>query len=366
MMDFIPQIEPWIDDRELFYLKQVIESTYVTEHDLTKNFENRIKELTGSKHAIAYTNGTAALYACLKALDIGPGDEVIVPNMTFIATSNAVLMTGANPVFCEISETTLCLDPENITDLITDKTKAIIPVHLYGQSADMHAITKIADDNGLFVIEDAAQGVGVKFDSKHTGTYGDLGILSFYGNKTITCGEGGIILTDDDNLKNICYRLKNHGRDKKGVFIHDHVGFNFCFTEMQAAIGLAQLDKLPAIIERKKEIYDTYHKELASLSDNFKPIMIDQRTTPVHWFTSFLTEQKLQLQQYLKSKNIQTRDFFYPLNMQPCYDNITKKEFPISKKAYYEGISLPSSYNLKKDQQEYIIDSIFEFYGKSR
>jgi len=366
MIDFIPQIEPWIDERELFYLKQVVESTYVTEHNLTKNFENRIKDLTGSKHAIAYTNGTAALYACLKAVGVGPGDEVIVPNMTFIATSNAVLMAGAAPVFCEISETTLCIDPRNIIDLITNKTKAIIPVHLYGQSADMHVIMKIANENGLFIIEDAAQSIGVDFDNKHTGTYGDLGILSFYGNKTITCGEGGIILTNDDKLKDICYRLKNHGRDKKGVFVHDHIGFNFCFTEMQAAIGLAQLDKLPAIIERKKEIYDIYHKKLADLSENLKPIMIDRRTKPVHWFTSFLTEEKNQLQRYLKNKNIQTRDFFYPLNMQPCYGNITKKAFPISKKAYCEGISLPSSYNLRDEQQEYIIDSIFEFYGKLR
>tara|TARA_R100000388_G_scaffold94967_2_gene84565 strand:- start:13779 stop:14885 length:1107 start_codon:yes stop_codon:yes gene_type:complete len=362
MTDFIPQIEPWIDERELYYLKKVVDSTYVTENVLTKEFEDRIKKLTGSKHAIAYTNGTVALYACLKSLNIGPGDEVIVPNLTFIATSNAVLMTGATPVFCEVSPATLCIDPEEIIKLINKNTKAIMPVHLYGQSADMHRIMQIAKKYGIGVIEDAAQGVGVKFDNRHVGTYGDLGILSFYGNKTITCGEGGIILTNCDELKQACYRLKNHGRDGKGVFIHKYVGFNFCFTEMQAAIGLAQLDKLPAIISKKQKIYDKYQESLKSLNHVLRPVYLDPRTTPVHWFTSFLTSRKEELQNYLKSKNIQTRDFFYPLSLQPCYECLESETFKISERCYYEGISLPSSYKLKTEQQEYIIDSIKEFF----
>jgi len=362
MKDFIPQIEPWIDERELYYLKKAIDSTYVTEHALTKEFEDRIKNLTGARHAIAYTNGTVALYACLKALNIGPGDEVIVPNMTFVATSNAVIMAGANPVFCEIEPNTLCIDSLKLSNLITHKTKAIMPVHLYGQSADMHTIMEIANKNNLFIIEDAAQGVGVKFDNKHVGTYGDLGILSFYGNKTITCGEGGVILTNCDKLQKACYRLKNHGRDKKGVFVHDYIGFNFCFTEMQAALGLSQLDKLPEIIKRKKEIYDLYHEKLIGLKEIFKPIAIDKRTVPVHWFTSFLTKEKAGLQKYLRNNNVQTRDFFYPLNMQPCYKNMATTDFPISKKIYYEGISLPSSYNLTKKQQTDIINLICEYF----
>tara|TARA_R110000824_G_scaffold81956_1_gene205716 strand:+ start:382 stop:1476 length:1095 start_codon:yes stop_codon:yes gene_type:complete len=364
MKAFIPQIEPWIDERELYYLKKVIDSTYVTEHELTKEFENRIKDLTGAKHAVAYTNGTVALYACLKALNIGHGDEVIVPNMTFIATSNAVLMAGASPIFCEIDPDTLCIDPVKIPALITNRTKAIMPVHLYGQSADMHTIMDVASKNDLFVVEDAAQGVGVKFDDKHVGTYGDLGILSFYGNKTITCGEGGVILTDCDKLKESCYRLKNHGRDKKGVFIHDHIGFNFCFTEMQAAIGLSQLDKLPAIITKKKEIYDLYQERLGDLKEVLKPIVIEKRTTPVHWFTSFLTKEKEGLQKHLKENDVQTRDFFYPLNLQPCYKSMASGDFPISQKIYHEGISLPSSYKLKNDQQACIIDLIHGYFKK--
>jgi len=366
MRDFIPQIEPWIDDSELTQLKRVVDSTYVTENELTKEFEQMIKDLTGSKYAIALTNGTAALYCCLKSLDIGPGDEVIVPNITFVATSNAVIMTGAKPVFCEVASDTFCIDPKEIVSLINSNTKAIMPVHLYGQSADMDAIMNIARENNLYIIEDAAQGVGVKFNNKHTGTFGDLGILSFYGNKTITCGEGGVILTDSKELRDKCYRLKNHGRDVKGTFKHDHIGFNFAFTEMQAAIGISQLHKLPKIIDKKQKIHDRYCRELQNLEGKLNSVYLDKRCTPVWWFTSFMTERKADLKAYLLDKGIQTRDFFYPLHMQPCYSDMFKghdaKCFSLSERIYKHGISLPSSYNLTNEEQSYIIESIYDFF----
>ena len=207
----IPQIQPWIDDRELYYLNQVVDSTYVTEHHLTEEFENGIRELTGAKHAIAVCNGTAALFCCLKSLGIGKGDEVIVPNLTFIATANAVIMAGATPVFCDVNEDDLSLDLTQALDCLSARSAAIMPVHLYGHSAEMDSIMTFSYDAGLKVIEDAAQGVAVHYKNQHVGTYGDLGVLSFYGNKTMTCGEGGMILTDDDELAQKCYRLKNHG-----------------------------------------------------------------------------------------------------------------------------------------------------------
>ena len=371
MRDFIPQIEPWIDNRELYYLKKVVESTYVTENKLTKEFENRVKESTGSKYAIAYTNGTMALYACLKALGIKRSDKVIVPYMTFVATANAVIMAGATPVFCEVQEDTFCMDPEQLKGLIDPYTKAIIPVHLYGQAANMDSIMAIASDKNIPIIEDAAQGVGVKYKDKHVGTFGDMGILSYYGNKTITCGEGGIILTDSEDLAKACYRLKNHGRDTKGIFKHDHIGYNFSFTEMQAAIGLAQMDKLPDIISKKRKIRDLYHEKFEHLGRLFQPAHIDPTTTnPVFWFTSYITDHKRELQNFLKGKNIATRDFFYPLDRQPCYKNeycgyeATLRDFSISDKIYSKGISLPSSYNLTNDEQEYIIGCVSEFFSE--
>ena len=364
MKSFIPQIEPFIDECELEYLKAVINSTYVTEHKLTHEFEEKIEDLTGAKHAIAVCNGTAALFCCLKSLDIGTGDEVIVPNLTFIATANAVLMAGATPVLCDIKKDDLSFDISKLEKCISNKTKAIMPVHLYGFSADMDAILEVANKYDLKIIEDAAQGVGVYRNDQHVGTFGDLGILSFYGNKTITCGEGGVILTDSDDLSKRCYQLKNHGRSTKGVFIHEAVGYNFCCTEMQAAIGLAQLDKLPRIIEAKQTIRDGYVQALASIKDKLEPLTPGPLTSPVYWFTSFLTPYKKDLQKYLKKEGIQTREFFYPLDKQPCYDTNVRRgtTFENSHELHSLGISLPSSYSLKLGDQRRVITAIEEFF----
>lgn len=369
MRDFIPQIEPWIDEAELIELKRVIDSTYVTENILTEEFESMIRELTGSKYAIATTNGSAALFCCLKALGVGPGDSVIVPNITFVATANAVLLAGARPVLCEVDKDTFCLCPEDLKKKISSDTKVIIPVHLYGQSADMESIMSIAKEHDIKVLEDAAQGVGVMFNGTHTGTFGDMGILSFYGNKTITCGEGGVILTDSKELRDKSYQLKNHGRLAKGTFEHDTVGYNFAFTEMQAAIGISQLKKLARIKQKKKEIYELYCSQLAPLAGKFDAIYVDSRCSPVWWFTSFLTDNKLELKEFLLNKGIQTRDFFFPLHNQPCYKHDERlihiniaDDFSLSEEIYSKGISLPSSYNLTIEEQEYIIKSIFDFF----
>jgi len=358
----IHQIEPWIDELELEELKRVISSTFVVEHDLTREFEGLTRELTGAKHAVAVMNGTVALYCCLRALGIGPGDEVIVPDLTFIASANAVIMAGADPVFCDILPDTFCLDPARIESVVTPRTKAIMPVHLYGQSADMDAIMDVAARLGLLVVEDAAQGVGVRFRGRHAGTFGQLGILSYYGNKTVTCGEGGVILTDDDELAQACYRLKNHGRDGKGVFIHEHIGFNFSFTEMQAAVGIAQMKKLPRIIARKRAIHDRYIQELEGIN-RLRPAYVDPRCSPVFWFTSFLCDDAEELGTFLQKNAVQTRRFFYPLHLQPCYRDrkLNRSDFPVSEQIYSRGISLPSSYHLTESDQSIVIELIRKF-----
>lgn len=359
----IPQIQPWIDDSEWLEVKQVIESTYLTENKVTAKFEEGIKELTGAKHAIAVCNGTAALYCALKALDIGHGDEVIVPNLTFVASANAVIMAGAKPIFCPVRADTLCIDVDAAARLVTDKTKAIMPVHLYGQSADMDAVLTFANRLELKVIEDAAQAIGVEFNNRHVGYYGDAGAFSFYGNKTMTCGEGGIILTNSDSIAQTCRRLKNHGRSHRGTFVHEHIGFNFAMTEMQAAVGIAQLRKLPAIIERKRQIYHAYITGLADVPQ-LQPLFIDPRCKPVHWFTSFYAENRAELADYLADQGIQTRLFFCPLHLQPCYQGWAdpKMNYPVSTSVYEQGISLPSAYSLTDDEQEFIIAQIRQFY----
>jgi perosamine synthetase len=363
----IKQIEPWIDEEEFKQLKRVIDSTFVTEGVLTAEFESAIKQLTGAKHAIAIANGTLASYACLKALGIGAGDEVIVPNLTFIATSNAVIMAGAMPVFCDVLADTYCIDHTKLEELVSEKTKAIMPVHLYGQSANLIEIMEFAKTYNLYVVEDAAQGVGVKYMGKHVGTYGDCGMLSFYGNKTITCGEGGVILTNNNEIAKICYKLKNHGRAQKGIFIHEDIGFNFSFTEMQAAIGISQLQKLERIKAKKNKIYQKYLTELSGVGD-LKVCHIDSNCEPVFWFTSFETRHVESLTEYLLNKEIQTRRFFYPLHLQPCYtknESISgrnNRNFIISEEVYGKGISLPSSYLLKEEEQNKVIYEVRRFY----
>lgn len=363
----INQIEPWIDEGELRELKRAIESTFVVEHLLTREFERMTADLTGCRHAVAVCNGTMALFVGLKALGIGPGDEVIVPNFTFVASASAVILAGATPVLCEVLDDTFCLDTTKAKNALSSRTRAVMPVHLYGQSADIPRVIAFADEHGLKVIEDAAEGIGVRFKGQHVGTFGDIGILSYYGNKTVTCGEGGMVLTNDDRLAQAAYRLKNYGRDKKGTFIHDSIGFNFSFTDLQAAVGVSQMKKMPAIVKKKREIHDRYVQELAGVPQ-LKPTYIDPRCEPVFWFTSFLCDAPEELASFLRQQNVQTRRFFYPLHLQPCFrDGATVRgldgDFSVSESIYERGISLPSSYRLNSEEQMYIVEQIRRFYA---
>lgn len=362
----IIQIYPWIDNQELYYLKKVIKSTYVTENNFTKKLEEKFKKFTKSKYAIAVNNWTLGLFASIKCLNIGPGDEVIVPDMTFIASSNAVLLSGAKVVLCDINPKTLCLDTNKLKPLINSRTKAIMPVHLYGNSCDMDEIIKLKAKKKFHIIEDAAQAVGVHYKGKHVGSIGDVGGFSFYGNKLITTGEGGMIITNNKKLYEDIYSFKNHGRKKKGVFIHNKIGYNFMFTELQAAMGLAQMDKLKRIIKLKLKLYKKYTKALSSIK-NIKFIEPTRKSNQIHWFTNILCKN-IKLIKFLKKKNIQTRRAFYPLHMQPCYKNnkniIIKDKFPNSAETYKKLISLPSASQLKNNDLDYIIHNIKKFFKK--
>ena len=205
--------------------------------------------------------------------------------------------------------------------------------------------------------------MGVLYKGEHVGTLGDVGILSFYANKTITCGEGGVVLSKNKKIIDDCYRMKNHGRSRKGVFVHESIGFNFGFTEMQAAVGISQLKKLAKVIKKKNKIYEFYRENINnSLLQN---IPIEGYTRPVHWFTSFFTDHKESFKNHLNKHNIQTREFFYPLNRQPCYKDSqlinTGGDFPVTERVFGRGISLPSSYNITKRQLDYVCKTINKF-----
>jgi len=363
-MTFIRQIEPWINDAEIEQLARVGETTYVTEGPLTEEFEARFRELTGARHAIAYVNGTMAQFAILKAVGVGPGDEVIVPDMTFIATCNAVLLAGARPVLCDIDRGRMAMDPEKAAALITPRTKAIVPVHLYGGMADMKRLLAIAEASGVAVVEDAAQAVGVSSNGRHAGTFGTAGYLSFYGNKTMTTGEGAVILVDDPALAEACYRMKNHGRKEKGTFIHDQIGFNFSFTDLHAAVGLAQLNKLPEIIARKRKLYDQYRERLSGINAlSFQLYEPDIHYVP--WFTNIFVDDAAALSEFLDQNEIGSRRFFYPLHRQPCYspELVELSTCEESAWTFDHGLSLPSTVTLSETEVDAVCAAIKQYYA---
>lgn len=247
----VPQFSPILGKEEADKLLECIRDQWITGGKKVKEFEQRIAALCKVKRAVACCNGTMALFMGLKALGIKEGDEVIVPDFTFIASANAVVLAGGNPVFADVYKDTLNIKQSGIASAITTKTKAIMSVHIYGQSADMDMIHWMAKEYGLFVIEDAAQGIGVTWCGNPVGGLGDVGILSFYADKTITSGEGGMVLTNNDDIADKCLRLENQGNLSKGNYIADTIGYNFRMTDLQAAVGLAQLDKLDSIIAKK-------------------------------------------------------------------------------------------------------------------
>jgi len=354
----IPQYEPYIGEEELAQLAEVVKSNWITEGNKTREFEREIAEYCGVKCAIAVCNGTMALYVALKSLGIGEGDEVIVPDFTFIASANAIKLTGATPVLVDVDPRTFNIDPSCASPSITAKTKAIMPVHIYGQAADMDEMLRIKAEYGVYIIEDAAEAIGVKFNGKHVGSFGDVGCLSFYGNKTITTGEGGIVLTNDDKAAETCNMLKNYGRKQKGTFLHEDIGYNFRLTDLHAAVGLAQLSKLNTILGRKKTNEGLYKKFLSADSGVRFPY-IDSRCDPVPWFVNILVDDPQSLGEFLLNEGIETRRFFYPLHRQPCYNQ--EGEFPASNQLYATGLSLPSSALLSEDQIRSICAKIHLF-----
>lgn len=353
----IPQYEPYLDELEITKLTECIRDNWITGGKKVKEFEHRIADLCRVKYAVACCNGTMGLFMGLKALGVGQDDEVIVPDFTFIASANAVVLTGATPVFVDIDYHTCQINPHRVESAITINTKAIMPVHLYGQATDMNEIMKIAKEYKLSVIEDAAQGIGVTWCGQPVGGIGEVGIISFYGDKTITSGEGGMVLTNVKEIYEKCLRLENQGNLSKGNYIAETVGYNFRMTDLQAAVGLAQLDKLGEIINRKRA-NEMYYRTL--LDDLVDFIMPDTRCFNVPFRIVIFVSDPAKLQLHLANNGIETKRVFYPLHSQPCYN--TGGNYPNSVKAYETGLALPSSVKLTEENIKYVCDKIKEYY----
>jgi perosamine synthetase len=361
-MDYIPIAKPYLGQEESDLLLETIRDNWITGGKKVEEFEKRIAKLAQAKYAIASSNGTTALYMALIAMGIQSGDEVIVPNFTFIASSNAIIWSGATPVFCDIDKKTFNIDIENAKKVLTSKTKAIMPVHIYGMSADMSSVLAFALDNNLLVIEDAAQGVGVTYRGHSVGALGDVGTHSYYSDKMMTTGEGGMVLTNNPEIADRALMLKHQGRRKRGIYLHESVGFNFRLTDMQAAIGLAQLNKLDFIILRKKEIEKRYRDNLKNTHGITLPY-IDTNGFNIPFRVNILLSKPQQLMQYLQTKCVGSMRFFYPLHRQPCYKSfkLHDRDFLNSIWAYEHGLSLPSWVGLTDTQIDYVCEAVKYF-----
>src|SRR3989344_5677436 len=343
----IPWWEPKIRKREHELIKSALDNNFPNEGKLTTLFEEKLSKLLGCRNAIAVNNGTSAMFLSLKALGIGHGDEVIVPDITFIATANAVEMTGAKPVLADISPKTLNMDPDKFADGITKKTKAVIPVHVSGRAAEIGKIMKIAEEKNIHVVEDAAEAFTSKHRGKCLGTYGIAGCLSFSAAKTITTGQGGAIMTDDDDIALRLRELKDQGRPTRGTGgadIHNSIGYNFKFTDLQAAVGLGQLEYLGERIERQKRNYKLYAEKLKDL-DGISLFHFDFEGGEVPQWTDASAEKRNELDKHLRDNSIDCRRFWFSIHTQKPY-KLPDTNFPNSTNMSKKAIWLPSAFTL--------------------
>lgn len=346
---YFPVAIPNLNGNEFKYLIDAFMSTWISSSgEYIGRFENKFSKYSDCKYGVAVSNGTVALHLALIALGIGDGDEVIVPDLTFAATINTVLHANATPVIVDVEEDSWCIDPKQIEKAITSKTKAIIPVHLYGQACDMGAIMKIAKKYGLYVIEDCAEAHGAMFNGQKVGSFGDIGCFSFYGNKVITTGEGGMCVT---NIPELCEKMKilrDHGMSKTKRYWHDFVGYNYRMTNLQAAIGLAQLERIDEIHKNRKQYEQNYKDVLDENIFTFQNDMLNR--TRVTWLVSVLLDERIDRTTYmqkLKDKGIDARPFFYPLSDMEIYKEYCKNETCITHKLSRRGLNLPTYESLK-------------------
>lgn len=321
-------------------------------------FEDKVADYTGAAYAVAVSNGTVAIHLAMLALGIGPGDEVITTNFTYVASSNAILYVGATPIFADIDKNTWNLDPQRVAEKITKKSKAILYTNIYGTPAEYTLLRKLADDNGLFLIEDAAESFGATYEGKMSGTLGDLSTFSFFGNKTITTGEGGMVLTHDADIAAKLKKLKNQGNSESVRYYHDILGYNYRMTNIQAALGVAQIGKINQILQLKNAIQQRYMQALGSKL-RFQRVPV--HATSSYWMCSLLlntAQEKEKVREVLSKSSIETRPFFTPIDELPFYTSV--KDCPVSKEISSLGMNLPSYPDLCQEDQERIIEIILE------
>ena len=362
----IPWWHPVVGDEERAAVARVVDSNYLNEGDVTADFESRAAALFGVKNAVATTSGTSAIFLALAALGIGHGDEVIVPDVTFVATANAVVLTGATPVLVDIDAATLNIDPEAIARAVTPRTRAVVPVHVSGRAAAMDDVLAVASRDGLAVVEDAAEALLSHHQHRCLGTFGIAGCFSFSPNKTITTGQGGLVVTDDDALLVRLRELKDHGRPVRGTGgndVHASVGFNFKLTNLQAAVGVAQLPKLTPRAEHLRNVFRWYRARLADVPQvTLLPFDVDGGETP-QWVDAIVDDRD-RLVEHLRRHDIHCRPFWFPIHTQRPYA-APDDRFPVSSRLMPRAVWLPSALSLTEPDVDIVCARIRDFYRTS-
>lgn len=356
---------PRLAGKEREYVLDCLDTNWISSiGEYITKFETEFAKFCGTKHAIATNNGTTALHLALVALGVKPGDEVIIPTVTYIATANAVQYCGATPVLVDCEPGTFNIDPARIAEKITSRTVGIIPVHLYGLPADMKTILEIAKANSLWVLEDAAEAHGAKIDGKVVGSWGNCATFSFFGNKIITTGEGGMVTTDDDELASRLRLYKGQGMDPERRYWFPVVGFNYRMTNIQAAIGLAQLENIDEALTYRQRLANWYDRALSNLDSLILPVTSPSMTHSFWMYTISVTEDSIVSRDLLMAKlaerGIETRPVFYPMHVLPPY--LETSTYPMADSWSSRGINLPTHQGVSEEHVMFIADAIREIF----
>jgi perosamine synthetase len=361
----VPVAEPLLDGNEATYVLECVRTGWISSQgSFVRDFERAVGDFHDVASALSVSNGTVALHLALVSLGIGPGDEVIVPDLTFAATASAVVHAGATPVFVDVDPDTWTLDARAAEAALTERTRAVVPVHLYGQPCDMRALTALANAHGLVVVEDVAEAFGARAHGQLVGTYGDAACFSFFGNKTITTGEGGMVLFRDERVAARAKSLRDHGMSPERRYWHLEAGYNYRLTNLQAAVGVAQMERVDRILEHKRQIAVRYTERLTGVPGLVLPAPAPW-AEPVCWLYTLRVSEELaiardDLAERLLQNGIETRPVFHPLHRMPAFERFAPDAaaFPVSDRLAETGLSLPSAVTLTQDDVDVIANNI--------
>ncbi|MHC5082415.1 MAG: DegT/DnrJ/EryC1/StrS family aminotransferase [Planctomycetota bacterium] len=358
---------PDITEAEIEAVCQVLRSPSLSLGPKLREFEQAFEQYLGRKHAIAVNSGTSGLFLCTQAMGWGPGDEVITTPFTFIASVTTIMMSGAKPVFVDIDPVTLNMDPAKIEEKITDKTKAILPVEVFGSPAGMDQVCRIAEKHGLDVLEDSCEGLGSILNGQKVGTFGKMATFAFYPNKQMTTGEGGMILTDDDDLAAMCVSLRNQGRGRGGGWLaHDRLGYNYRLSDINCALGIVQLSRIEEFVEKRAGVARMYQQLLAD--DDRLIVPQAPENSRMSWFVfvirladQYTNDQRNEMIHKLIDRGIQVSNYFPPVYLQPFMVEqfgYQKGDFPLTDAVCKSTIALPFHNNLSADEVQLVCDEV--------